>query len=247
MYGDSTALSIAIHQRILCPTPLVRTHTAPSKHLLHAVLQAIRKRILAWGARRTVDGDGYDACPPHAFASWRWRLTYFVRTELNFIVWGITYRRTHVRTYARTCILVHARDAFNEADLRTLHALNFPFLNGLLKANHRWPDFLFEMEMNTRDNEHQGALSFGVLRGKKKCVRLERARTVCYLRRRSICFVARPSYFVVARGLRMRTPNISTRENTKLGSDALLPPTRQQRNWERRLKIYLRNVNKIHR
>ena len=59
MHSNSAALSIAIYQWILCPTPLVRTHTAPSEHLLHAVPQAIRKTRLAWGARRWIAGIGY--------------------------------------------------------------------------------------------------------------------------------------------------------------------------------------------
>lgn len=59
VHSNSAALSIAIHQWILSPTPLVRTHAAPSEHLLHAVPQAIRKTRLAWGARRRTADFGY--------------------------------------------------------------------------------------------------------------------------------------------------------------------------------------------
>lgn len=47
VYGNGAALAIAVHQRVLSPAPLVRTHAAPSEHLLHAVLQAVRKTRLA--------------------------------------------------------------------------------------------------------------------------------------------------------------------------------------------------------
>lgn len=76
MYGNGATLSIAVHQRILCPTPLVRTHAAPSEHLLHAVPQAIRKTRLAWGARHGTASVVYveragssRAC--RTIASWR--------------------------------------------------------------------------------------------------------------------------------------------------------------------------------
>lgn len=44
MHSNGATLSITIDERIFGPTPLVRTHAAPSKHLLHAVVQAIRKK-----------------------------------------------------------------------------------------------------------------------------------------------------------------------------------------------------------
>ena len=55
MHGHGTSLSIAVDQRIFGPTPLVRTHAAPSKHLLHAVVQAIRETRLA--ARAMLAGE----------------------------------------------------------------------------------------------------------------------------------------------------------------------------------------------
>lgn len=56
MYSNCTTLSITIHQWILGPSPLIRTHAAPSKHLLHAVVQSIRKTRLAIKAR-PADGN----------------------------------------------------------------------------------------------------------------------------------------------------------------------------------------------
>lgn len=95
MYSNCTTLAITIHQWIFSPTPLVRTHAAPSKHLLHAVFQAIRKTRLAWGARRAVSGDVTRGNLAFAIASWQ-------RAILNsFLLWLFC------------SMLVDTRDAFN--------------------------------------------------------------------------------------------------------------------------------------
>lgn len=52
MHGHVAAVSVAVHQRVFGPAPLVGTHAAPADHLLHVI-----RRTLAVRRQTTLAGD----------------------------------------------------------------------------------------------------------------------------------------------------------------------------------------------
>jgi len=217
MYSNGTALSIAVHQRILCPSPLVRTHAAPSEHLLHAVPQAIRKTRLAWGARRGTARVGYveraGSCRARrTIASWRRTRRRNRRQHQPPLLVHVLLPDGGSRH--QDCLRIFPNKGYWQWTLSDVRGEGRRTLSRGVHATARGTRgtrLALSCEGWTRVVREEGAGGSPMSRKRTRDSYSGHARNVfgrfglCYLRRRSICFVGRPSYFLpVAREPRTR-------------------------------------------